>query len=204
MGRLLVGLDMSLSSTGAAARWSNETNIQVLCFQQRKTDPEILYMPVGPLFRITRIRYDITEKDRFARSAYVAETVVDWIKALLDQNKEDESHSVFVYIEGYALGMAGSSSVSKLCELGGILRYMLWREKWTFNELSPSTVKKHFAASGRASKPDMLNAYLKKGYPLLNEVLNVKSHQHPAEDVYDAIGVLETGESIHTVPPISS
>jgi Holliday junction resolvasome RuvABC endonuclease subunit len=203
MAKLLIGLDMSLTSPAAAAQWvgdENSTCTRVLSFQQRKTDKEVLNVKLGDL-RVTRIRYDLEEKDRFARCAYIVETIVEWIKVLIDE-RDEVDYSVHAYIEGYALGMAGSSSsVSKLCELGGILRYALWCEKWTFNELSPTTVKKHFTGSGRAKKPEMLAAYLAKGYPLLNETLNTMSHQHPNEDIHDAVAVLYAGKVLSKNDP---
>jgi Holliday junction resolvasome RuvABC endonuclease subunit len=179
-----VGLDLSLNSPGVAVE--QKGCIHLCGFQQRKTDPEILSAPLGKL-RITRLKYP--EGPRWTRCCYVADAIVAWIRGFVG-----EGDTVHVYIEGYAFSMAGSASMSKLAEVGGVLRYLFMKQGWAFSEIPPSRIKKHFTGDGRAKKAAMLQAYTDKhGLPLMNDVLKIKSHQHPQEDMIDALAILRTG-----------
>lgn len=186
---LYVGIDMSLSSPGLAACRDGVTHL--LGFQQRHRDVPVADAPHGAL-RVTIAAYPLAEKNRWARAHAVVSTAIAWIRALAG-----EGTPVHAYIEGYALGMTGSASVSSLCELGGILRYALWQNGWTFSELAPSTVKKHFAGNGRADKPAMLAAYLQRGHTALDALV---VGQHPQEDMVDALAILTTGRLLAENP----
>lgn len=62
-----------------------------------------------------------------------------------------------VVIEGYSYGSQGRAVVS-MGELGGIVRYMLWREAWRYIEIAPGTLKKYATGKGNAGKNAMLIA----------------------------------------------
>ena len=187
-----VGVDMSLISPGLALKRSDDDIIHMMGFQQRITDMEIIDHEMTPTLHVSRLGYPVKIKDRWVRSAHVVKTIITWIKSFMKSNDE----KVHLYIENYALGMAGSSSVSKLCELGGILRHYISENKWSFSELSPGTIKKFFSGNGRASKSEMIEAYREKhGYPMLNDLFKIKDLQHPQEDMVDAIAILLTGLS---------
>lgn len=189
MTEVRVGVDMSLSSPGVALQRLDCDTIHLLGFQQRLTDVEVGHRKLSSNLSVSRLSYPVKEKDRWIRSKYVVTTIIDWIRSFLN-----DGDTVHVYIENYALGMAGSSSVSKLCELGGMFRYFLLENGWTFSELSPGTVKKFFTGNGRASKAEMVQAYHEKHkYPLMNEVFKITDLQHPQEDMVDALAILLTG-----------
>lgn len=182
MDVLYVGLDLSLNSPGIAVEKDGE--IHLCGFQQRKTDSELRNAPLGPL-RVTRLEYP--DGDRWPRCCYVADHIVQWIK-------DFGYGTVHVFIEGYAFSMAGSASMSKLAEVGGVLRYLFMKHGWTFTEIPPSRIKKYFTGDGRAKKDAMIESFqTTHGLPLMNEVLKIMAHQHPQEDMIDALAILRTG-----------
>lgn len=184
-----VGLDMSLTSPGVAIKVPGVDTIHLLGFQQRVTDEKVEAKELGDKLLISRLPYPLEQKDRWTRCTYVVDTILQWIEAQLGEGP----HEVKVYIENYAFGMSGSSSVTKLAELGGCIRYHITKKAgWSFYELSPGQIKKHFAGDGRAKKDAMLKAY-QKDYPLMDTLLRIKSHQHPQEDMIDALATLLTG-----------
>lgn len=67
----------------------------------------------------------------------------------------------FVVIEHYAFGKF--SSAYSLAELGGVLRYKLYKEDIPFIEIAPTTLKKYFTGRGDAKKED-IKAWIYKRY----------------------------------------
>jgi len=191
---VVVGVDMSLQSPGVALRRLGDPVTRLMGFQQRKRESELLLHTVSSTLQVARLPYPVGMGDRWVRTAHLLKSVTSWIEQFLRPGSDRKVH---IFIEQYALRMAGSSSVSKLCELGGAFRYLLNERGWTFSELSPASVKKTFAGNGRATKEEMGEAYAgRHGMPSLGGVLGVKSHQHPLEDMVDALAVLETGLSM--------
>lgn len=103
-----------------------------------------------------------------------------------------ERHEVQrAFLEGYSYG-SQSSSVSKLYELGGILRHALWQKGIPFEEHAPSTVKKRFTGSGRADKVQMWRSFREKGFPDLLAMMGLvvgKDVPHPVQDIVDAVAL---------------
>ncbi len=188
--RLLVGIDMSSSSPGLALQWEGEPSIRLWGVAQRQRDVVRHEVPVGS-WTLSLLGLLDDSASRWARHDRVVTAMLDWIQGHAQTRPDTTVHC---FIEGYALGMMGSSSVSMLCELGGILRHALWRKGWSFEELAPTTVKKYFAGSGKADKAAMAQAYEARGYPPLAPLLNCQPHQHPLEDMIDAVAVLYTGQ----------
>lgn len=187
-----VGIDMSLSSPALYAWNSTGNTYHILCFQQRKTDLEINNELVGRSTFLTRTSYPLEEEHRWAKVVYIVGEIMKWLDIIRG------NEPVRAFIENYAFGMGGgafgqSSSVSKLCELGGCLRYELWKRKWEFTELAITSVKKRFAADGRAEKHEMCATFQALGFPDLSPILQCEYHQHPLEDVVDACAILTTG-----------
>lgn len=183
---LRVGIDFSLSSPALYAMNSKNESF-ILSFQQRKTDPPLVRVKVSDTTWLWRLPYPLTVDDRWEKVIYIISEVFRW----LDEIREGAP--VHAYIEHYALGMSHSDSVSKLCELGGVLRHELGKRRWAFRELAVSTVKKQFASYGHAEKWQMYESYKAYGYPELSETLSCETHQHPYEDIVDACAVLVTG-----------
>jgi Holliday junction resolvasome RuvABC endonuclease subunit len=110
------------------------------------------------------------------------------------------ARETLVAIEHYAfnannrgMNAKASSSQSLLMELGGCLRFMICCYGFKILELSPSTIKKTFSGSGRATKEEMYAAARNRFHlPDIATLIGVpvdglKHIPHPVEDVVDAI-----------------
>ena len=185
---LRVGIDFSLASPALYAVNSKE-EFFILCFQQRKTDQPIVRQKVQEGVWLWRLSYPLEENCRWKKVIYITDQVFKWMDAIR------EHASVVVFIENYAFGGGsfGSSSVTKLAELGGVLRAELCRRHWPFHELAITSIKKHFAGHGNAEKCEIACTYRTLRFPNVQPLLECEYHQHPLEDVVDAAAILMTG-----------
>lgn len=190
---VMVGLDMSLTSTAAVACYQGRTHI--LCYQQRQREKGALTnVPVAPGVSLSRHPQPLGA-GRWTRLDHVVTDLIQWIEGLAPVSVPRRVH-----IEGYAYGIGGSSAVSTLCELGGVLRWHLHTRGWAWEQLSPSSVKKHWTGDGRAGKPDM--AARMPHLAALVTLLGCEARQHPLEDVVDAWAIHDAGRvGIAPKPP---
>lgn len=186
----VLGIDMSITSPGFVVC---EDNIYHMYFlPQRGNDTKVTLEPQvgknGSTIYLHPLKRHSTTKDKFARYNHVDICLEEILAKHPNINK--------VRIEGYAFNAEGSASM--LFELGGIIRYRLWKAKIEWVELPPSKVKKLFSGHGKAGKVDMWEAYLKKGYPNLLELFGLKVSErkhgkhipHPVEDIVDGLATL--------------
>jgi Holliday junction resolvasome RuvABC endonuclease subunit len=171
-----VGLDISLNSTGIVLRKPEDSRLYIWFFQQRRREYGFRYS--SDSIEIVCVPFD-TDADKFDKITVVAQT----LESVLDQLKPSETR---VFIESYAFA-ATTSCLTQLAEIGGVLRWTLRRRKFTFEDVSPLTLKKHFTGSGRASKEDMYKEWIRRGYSDLTKILSLKRPtDKPAEDIIDA------------------
>ena len=167
--------------------FSSWTYVSV-CLEFTEHEPDL-----GSLARMTHFRLLLTK-----------------IMAVIRTHTVGATHSVTVAIEHYAYNAnnrgqsaKASSSQSLLMELGGCLRFMLNCYGYQVLELSPSTIKKTFSGTGRATKEDMYDAARCRfrlpdiaaliGVP----VDNLVHIPHPVEDIVDAIATAVTARGVH-------
>lgn len=179
--KMRVGIDMSLSSPAVACEKNG--HIDILCFQQRKRDKP-LQTREGHVY-VEAVCYN-KELAYMEKIEFITETIVEFIA----RRAEPE---LSIFIEGYAFA-AVSSSVSVLCEVGGVLRYKLFKRGWKYYEIPASSIKKAFTGCGRATKPQMYEKFATCGLPPLQTWLRVEPHQHPLEDVVDAYAIATCAE----------
>jgi len=136
--RGVVGLDLSMTNTGMCyipPEWDG--NIESLSFSSfgtKKSD-----MTFG--------KRELITKDELMRYISIANKVVGFIR----KNKADR---VVVEDYAYSKGKTGSSSVTKLCELGGTVKTQLVLVfKSTPVVLSASSARKSICGSLKRSKP---------------------------------------------------
>ena len=71
-----------------------------------------------------------------------------------------------VVIEGYAFGAKGQA-IFQIAELGGIIRYNLWKEGFPFVEVAPACLKKYVLGKGGGKGTDkkamLLETYKRTG-----------------------------------------
>lgn len=103
-----------------------------------------------------------------------------------------------VGIEHYSYDSRHTPAQSDLMEVGTLLRAYCHEKHWSVLEIPPSTVKKAFSSSGKASKKDMVRAwesryFLPSLYPLLGlDEQRYTEPPHPLEDMVDALAVALT------------
>lgn len=89
-------------------------------------------------------------------------------------------------IEGYAMGMPrGSSPLTYLAELGGVIRLGLYRAGMRIVNVPPARLKKFACGVGNAKKDEVrLHVYKRWGF------------EHPSNDVVDAYALARLGLAI--------
>ena len=70
---------------------------------------------------------------------------------------KDKMHDIeFFIIENYSYGSVGQ--LADLGELGGLLKYHIYKSGKWFDVIAPTTVKKNVTGNGRASKKEVQDA----------------------------------------------
>lgn len=180
LNKNMLAIDLSLNSPGIVVK--HETGYSAYFFPTRKRDRGFCKEQDG--FSLQALP-PLESKELYHRYDLV-------VRAIMDAAAR---HGVKrAVLEGYSFG-SQSSSVSKLYELGGILRHALWKAGIPFEEHAPATVKKCFAGSGRADKLQMWAAFREKGFPDLLAMMGLvagKDVPHPVQDVVDSVALLES------------
>ena len=119
------------------------------------------------------------------------------------KNEDGKRKSCLAVIEAYAFHIVHSSSITKLAEIGGVMRNKLWKENIPFVEVSPTSIKKWFAGKGTADKPEMWNKFQKivpeiKLDEWLPAALTPQKIPSPHQDIVDAFAA---AHSIHANHP---
>ena len=221
---IVVGLDSSVTSPSICVwnpstnqitlhGWSSSTSTRpVLTGQLSQHLSTILKLPLNvvqqpPVMIQLMVHYwennDGDNKNdaeiRIQRLNVITETIC----AVIRQEAQGTDMGVWIGIEGYAYQACGrtvtsnaqtSSSVSILCELGGILRSHFLQNKWRFLEISPTACKKQFTGFGNATKVDMLTTFQTIWAKECNVDLNIWTRSsiiptHPLEDMVDAFAL---------------
>ena len=183
-----LGLDLSITSPGLVVRDDTNRSFTAYFYPARKREVGFQAQEQFSLsgntwvFNITSLSTSLLDKPPLERYHIIAGDVCDIVAR----------HSVVhVFIEGYSFN-SHSSSMSKLYEVGGVVRYTLWQRGIAFTEVPPAKVKKLFAGSGRASKIQMLERFIDKGFPDLVTVFKVGTRTcvpHPVQDIVDAVAL---------------
>ena len=160
-----------------------------MAFAQRKSDMSVCTdnrITIYPKYK-NDIRFDIE------RYVYVNDSILEYINT---QRKTNEVHieNIKIFIEGYAFKTIGTGSSYKLHELGGILRYSLFKFGILPSSISTlySTQWKACNVGVSASKFDTL-CHVKSIEDIASIFSNTscseKKVPNPLQDVADAIGI---------------
>lgn len=137
-----------------------------------------------------------TKASKFILRRYtcVASAIIECIRGKVPHDSRHYPPRVF--IEGYAFGASNSGYSSRLYELCGIFKYLVYTEGWgEVIAVSPPSIKKSFTGNGRSDKMDMLNAFTAKGFPNVCKIFGerVQSNRkvkNPIQDIVDAVALL--------------
>jgi Holliday junction resolvasome RuvABC endonuclease subunit len=155
------------------------------------TSPQDHQQPLSPveirirrLMTITELLYSIVLQEHHSH--------------IYNQQHQSQAQHGWVGIEGYSFQSKGSSSVSILCELGGMLRSKFQQNHWRMAEIPPTVVKKEFTGNGLATKQEMFitfqtmwsnkcNLNIQQWFPTK---VTDKSIPHPLEDCIDSFALM--------------
>lgn len=134
---IYIGIDLSLNSTGISIYCPNSKSVHCYFYPHRQKDRNRVVTVRcvwgdGVLFHITPFQgFRINTQPLMERYHTI---VGDLLRVVREH--APSADQARVYIEGYAFDAVSSSS-SKLHELGGILKYRLYRNKYAYREIPP-------------------------------------------------------------------
>jgi crossover junction endodeoxyribonuclease RuvC len=125
----------------------------------------ITVMGIDPSLRSTGVAVLGCDPDRVYSIKTSRLNQADAIGMVADKILKEARDVDFTFIEGYAFGkFGGSSSVSVLIELSGVIKYELRKLGYKFIVVPPTVVKKYLTGSGNSNKDKMmLSCYRKFG-----------------------------------------
>eukprot|EP01047_Picozoa_sp_COSAG01_P052289 COSAG01_NODE_5485_length_4230_cov_3.169450_1_plen_204_part_00 len=175
---VVVGIDLSLTSPSYCI-WNKKTNSftcyfypsrkrnQNLCrtFELAKHQNRLSHL-VNNTFTIRPLKTLKSAKTASSLQRY--RTIRDdFLRILKNHGCGLQNRTCEVFLEGYAFNASRSAGASKLHELGGIIKLALLEKSIRCREIPPTTLKKRFAGSGRATKHDMFKTFVNLGFPNL-------------------------------------
>lgn len=194
--RCCVGIDMSVRSPGLSVYCectaAPTLHLYFLCMRKRdrgRNHVSMIQLPHRVLCSIGHLPYVPVPSE--AKGGIVHTTrLCQSIREVLTQGC---TGARTIYIEDYAYGMHDSRATSSLCELGGVLKYVL-QDMGPVVLVAPSRLKKIFTGDGRATKQDMYRAFRARGYPDLYRVFGMGDTATgvpaPISDLVDATALI--------------
>jgi hypothetical protein len=184
---IVIGLDLSLRSPGIAV---SKPDGSVHCYFYPNRRREQGFSFCTGLFSVQALPCFLSDiRNHIHRSTIIATDILNIISGHF------EGGEVRVNIEGYAFGLAHSAGASRLYELGGIVRQMLFTHDFPYVEIPPSRVKKLFCGRGNADKRDMYLEFRDRGFPNLIQTMKFKKITNnnnvpcPVQDIVDSVAL---------------
>ncbi len=109
------------------------------------------------------------------RLAFIVQSIEDIL---------DDYATEFAVLEGYAMGVRGGGRVFDIGELGGVLKFTLWRRSIRTLVVPPTSLKLFLTGNGRADKEDMKR-----------EASRIAGRLIKNADEADAYGLLQLGKA---------
>ena len=179
---IILGLDLSLSSPGISVIDKSTGIIHTYFYPQRKRELNFVFK--SELFNIIALCPFDSNLCLYQKYHRICQDIIDVISG----------HQVeFVMLEGYSFGSTNSSSMSKLYELGGIVRYHISVLGIPFEDIAPTSLKKQFTGSGKAQKEDMYQTFISKNLPNLKRIFKVEQCNGvptPVQDIVDSVALI--------------
>ena len=97
-----------------------------------------------------------------------------------------EKYSFHIILEDYSFGSKGR--VFNLAENCGLLKHKLWENKYIFNTVAPTVLKKFATGKGNSNKDAMYASFLAADNPDINKIISPKKSTigNPVSDIVDA------------------
>ena len=128
----------------------------------------------------------------FDRNETRFNTIGDWAIDVLKLFHEVN----FVGMESYSFGSKGRTF--HIAENTGLLKHKMWQKHIEFDVYAPTTIKKFATGSGRAKKPEMVEAFTKETGIDVRSVLGIKTKNigSPEGDIADSYFICKYTHSL--------
>ena len=181
----LAGIDLSLNSPGVVIVHGEHVYCMFIAQRQKhqRMDKKVQTSTGTIHFRSLQPIPGRNRQDPICRMGNTVQLIIHELKNF----RPPISH---VYIEGYAFNAIGSS-LSKLHEIGGILKYELMKLNIEYTIIPPTTLKIFFCGNGRGTKKDMYDKMVSLVHiDILHDVFALKNVgtniPNPVQDIVDA------------------
>jgi len=111
--------------------------------------------------------------------------ITNWV---LTKLKEDD----IIYIEGYSMGSTGM--VFNIAENAGLLKHYLWKNKYTYNIVPPTVIKKFATGKGNANKQLLQDCFEEQtNYYIKKKLMMTDKQWNPSSDIIDSYFICKYG-----------
>lgn len=110
------------------------------------------------------------------------ENIASWALSVLTDYKDQD---LYITIEDYSFGSKGR--VFNIAENCGLLKYLLYKNKFSYQTIPPTVIKKYATGKGNANKQLMYDAFYKEHQVDLIDVYSKKGKlDSPVTDIVDS------------------
>lgn len=172
---VFVGIDYSMTSPCVAVSYNKSFRDSKIYFLTDKTS--LTGFTNTPNYSILGILHDeyLTNQERY-------ENIANWVVDILNGLKDRD---INIMIEDYSFGSKGR--VFHIAENCGILKYILYKNGYSFSTVAPTVVKKFATGKGNADKQSMYDAFINETGIDLQRIISPKTKLgNPTTDIVDA------------------
>src|SRR5210317_2465253 len=171
--KTIIGIDYSLTSPAICV---NNGNLMFYYLTSKKKWTGVISEEI--------VGYEHKEwTDPIQRFTFISDFALDIIST---------TNNPTIYIEGYSFGSKGQG-VFQIAENCGILKYRLLEEKFGYNTVVPSVVKKGATGKGNADKDMMYEVYVKETNIDLKKLFDTDKVGNPISDIVDSYYIQKVG-----------
>jgi len=172
----IVGIDYSMSSPCICIHEGKEFKL-INCKFYFLTDMKKFNVDVDNIQGDLHQDYTSTEQ-RFYN-------ITKWA---LSKLKEDD----IIYIEGYSMGSTGM--VFNIAENLGLLKHYMYKNKYTYNILPPTVIKKFATGKGNANKQMLQDCFEEQtNYYIKKKLMMSDKQWNPSSDIIDSYFICKYG-----------
>ena len=111
--------------------------------------------------------------------------ITKWVMSLLQEGD-------IIYMEGYSMGSTGM--VFNIAENAGLLKHYLWSQKYDYNIIAPTQIKKFATGKGNANKQLLQDVFEENtGYYIKKKLSLTDKQWNPSSDIIDSYFICKYG-----------
>ena len=175
----IVGVDYSLSSPCICIHNGSEFSIENCAFHFLTSTKKYEGVWRQNLDITGSLHLDFkSNEERYAAIAV-------WVLSLLEEND-------IIYIEGYSMGSTGM--VFNIAENAGLLKHYLWKNRFKYNIIPPTVIKKFATGKGNENKEKLQDKFIEETGVNIKEILNMTEKSwNPSSDIIDSYFIAKYG-----------